>query len=70
MNKRTKVPARDSYRIDHKTAGQYFYNTVFDTHVQAQAYIDERNPKYRDKLSIVKFHEPAHNSYHVGTIRI
>ena len=68
--KKTRIPARDSYRIDHAKYGAYFYNVVFATHAEAQAHIDERNPTYRDKLTIVKFHEPEHDEYHLGTLRL
>ncbi len=70
MKNKTIVPARDSYRIDHSTVGEWFYNELFATHAEAQAHIDDRNPKYRDKLTIVKFHEPEHDSYHLGVIRL
>ncbi len=68
--KKTIRPAQDSYRIDHETMGECFYAEVFDTRADAQAHIDERSPKYRDKLTIVKFHEPEHDSYHLGSIRL
>ena len=67
---KTRVPARDSYRVDHATMGEWFYAECFATRMKAQAHIDDRNPKYRDKLTIVKFHEPAHDSYHLGSIRL
>ena len=67
---KTRVPARDSYRIDHATIGEWFYGEVWVTREGAQAHIDARNPKYRNKLTIVKFHEPEHDSYHLGSIRL
>lgn len=74
LKNKTRVPARDSYRIDHTDfMGKYadfFYNQLFATHAEAQAYIDDRNPKYKDKLTIVKFHEPAHDQYHLGSIKL
>ncbi len=68
MTNKVRVPARDSYRIDHETIGEWFYAEVFATQKAAQAYIDDRNPGYRDKLTVVKFHEPEHDQYHLGSI--
>ena len=62
------IPARDLYRIDHATCGEYFYGEVWTTREAAQAHIDDRNPKYRDKLTIVKFHEPEHEAIYLGSI--
>ena len=74
MKNRERVPARDSYRIDHMDfMGEYrtyFYNEIFGTRKEAEAYIDKLNPKYRDKLRIVKFHEPAHDQYDLGSMRL
>ena len=50
--------------------GEYFYGEVWTSREAAQAHIDDRNPKYRDKLTIVKFHEPAHEAIYLGTIRV
>ncbi len=70
MTNKVRVPARDSYRIDHAKAGKWFYPVVFATRAAAQAHIDDLNPKYRDKLTIIKMHEPEHDQYHLGSIRL
>ena len=74
MKNKERVPARDSYRIDHTDfKGEYwefFYFETFDTRKAAEKYIDKLNPKYRDKLRIVKFHEPAHDQYDLGSMRL
>jgi hypothetical protein len=74
INKKVRVPARDSYRIDHiDFRGEYaewFYNEMFPTKAEAEAYIDYRNPKYRNKLKVVKFHVPEHDEYDLGAIKL
>ena len=69
---KTRVPARDSYRVDHADMGEWFYAECWATREEAQAYIDGRGKAltYKDKLTIVKFHEPAHDQYHLGTMQL
>ncbi len=70
--KQKHYAASDAYRIDlHKRNGEildWFYGEQFGTQALAEKYIDERNPKYRDRLHIVKFHIPAHDAL-VSTMR-
>ena len=68
--KKVRVPARTLYRIDWPSK-QYenFYREVWHSRKAAQRHIDNLNPKYRDQLVIVEFHEPEHDSWQ-GTIKL
>ena len=67
MNRKERVPASHRYRVDHATVGEWFYNESWSTEDDAQKHIDRLNPRYRDKLTIVKYHEPEHDRWHLGT---
>ena len=71
--KQKHYAARDAYRIKlHKKNGEvldWFYAEQFGSQDDAQAYIDDRNPKYKDRLEIVKFHIPAHDGLE-GVMRL
>ena len=74
MSKPTRVPERQAFRIDHTDffgeRAEWFYSEVFRSEAEAQAYIDDRDPKYRDLLEIVEYTEPEHDSYHLGVIKL
>ena len=59
--------ARTDYRIDRTlNSGEvhkWFYNHVFHSEKEAQAFIDERRPAYRGKLSIHAVEFPGGYAY-------
>jgi hypothetical protein len=65
--KKTWNEARTVYFIDRTlNSGEVtkgFYSHIFDSEEKAQAFIDERNPTYRGKLSIRAEVWPAGYSY-------
>ena len=68
--KKVRESAETVYRIDWPEKGwKHFYNEIFHSREKAQAYLDERNPKYKDKLVIVAEDLPERDAW-VGSVKL
>ena len=60
--KKERRSAETIYRVDWPRRGYTnYYGSIWHSRAEAQAYIDNRNPKYKDELEIVAQEFPSHD---------